>query len=904
MVWSVPATVLALGCCQLLIAASAENCSAPTHPGIAFNQDDIKHLTGIASFQICCTQCVATEGCRAYTHTGQNCYLKTAPNQPRADSGSVSSVIGALPCSALLNKTACESSPSWEPCTWKCQGGISPTCPGHCEAAPPAPPPPPPPCKYIAKQGQCSQVGCTWSGGHCEPPPPPPPPIPVSKRTWMNTADPPAVRAQKLLRVMSVEEKLHMWAGNNSMFPYVGAVTSIPRLGIPPLNLNDGPQGFRGQGNDKPGRPLLAQKGTTTAFPSGLTIAATWDVKAARLWGETMGEEFRDKGSNVQLGPGLCVSRIPQNGRNFEYMSGEDPNLGATLAPHAIQGIQSKGVIANAKHWVDNSQETNRTTNIANVDERTQMEVYYPPFEAAVKAGVGSIMCSYNKIAVDGNIFGNSSQWSCENPDTLRRDLKERIGHGKTNFWVMSDWGAQHHGAPGGYGQGGLDQSMPGGSAKDMKTRLAAGGMTVADVDESTIRILTPMFQMGLFESVDANGDLLNKSRSVYANVTSAEHNKIARRLAGQAMTVLKNEKEVLPLDAKALKTIAVIGTQAAPGCAVHGGGSGQVFPYYVSDPLAAIRARFAGTKNCSKVGGGDHCVLYDDGKDLESIATTCQHADVGIVFVMANSGEGSDRATLELTNSWGGKGPTMTPLIQAAAKACKKTVVVMVSPGTVLTPWRDQVDAIIAAIMPGQEYGNAISDVLFGDVASSGRLPFTMPAHADQMPFTQEQWPGVPAAVYQQDKPTSVMGANGFSNYTEKLLVGHRYYDAHGLVPAFCFGHGLSLSLFAYTHLTASRAGGVTFTLKNIGKRAANEVVQLYLRFPQAAQEPPKVLRSFEVVPLEAGMSRIVTLPLTERDISIWDVSTHTWMVVNGEFAAMVGASSCDIRLNATFVV
>ena len=412
---------------------------------------------------------------------------------------------------------------------------------------------------------------------------------------------------------------------------------------------------------------------------------------------------------------------------------------------------------------------------------------------------------------------------------------------------------------------------------------------------------------MGLFESVDANGVLLNASRNVFANVTSAAHNAVTRKLAAQAMTLLKNEKDVLPLDDKSLNAIAVIGSQAATP-AVHGGGSGQVFPAYVSDPLGAIRERFAGTANCSTAGGGAHCVLYDDGKDLESVAATCKQADVGLVFVMANSGEGQDRVTLELTNGWGGKGPTMTPLIEAAAAACKQTVVIMVSPGAVLTPWRDHVQGIVSAIMPGQEFGNAITDVLFGDVPSSGRLPFTIPAHADQMPFTQEQWPGVPAPAFPKNDPVgwrpgpeTPMGANGSSTYTEKLLIGHRYYDAHGLVPAFCFGHGLSLSSFEYSKLTASKATGVGFTLRNTGKRDAIEVVQLYLGFPEAAGEPPKVLKGFQLVSLKAGAAVEVTLPLNERALSIWDVAVHAWRVPAGEFTAMVGASSCNIRLNAT---
>ena len=406
----------------------------------------------------------------------------------------------------------------------------------------------------------------------------------------------------------------------------------------------------------------------------------------------------------------------------------------------------------------------------------------------------------------------------------------------------------------------------------------------------------------GLFESVDAKGDLLNKSRSVFANVTSVAHNQVARQLAGRAMVLLKNQGSVLPLNGDgSMRTIAVLGSQAADP-AVHGGGSGQVFSYYVSDPLTAIRSRFAGPANCSTAGGSGRCVLYDDGKDLGSVAATCRHADVGIVFVMANSGEGTDRETLELTNSWNGQGPTMTPLITAAAAACKKTVVVMVSPGAVLTPWRDQVDGIVSATMPGQEYGNAIADVLFGDVAGSGRLPFTLPAHAGQLPFSQEQWPGVPAPVYdRQDQPTGVMGANGSSTYTERLLIGHRWYEQHGLIPAFCFGHGLSLSTFEYANLTASKEAGVVFTLRNTGNRDAAEVPQLYLAFPASTGEPPKVLKGFKVVRLKAGLSTTVHLPLVDRDVSVWDVATHSWQVPHGTFTAMVGASSCDVRVNAT---
>ena len=200
--------------------------------------------------------------------------------------------------------------------------------------------------------------------------------------------------------------------------------------------MNDGPQGFRD--NEHPG--------STTAWPCSLAIAATFDAEAAREWGAAMGAEFHGKGANVQLGPGMCLARIPRNGRNFEYLSGEDPHLGSALVPPVVRGIQAQGVIANAKHWVNNNQESARTSVSEVVDERTQFELYYPPFEAAVEAGVGSVMCSYNRVR---------RVWSCENAETLQRDLKERLGF---EGWVMSDWGATHSTSI----NAGLDQEMPG----------------------------------------------------------------------------------------------------------------------------------------------------------------------------------------------------------------------------------------------------------------------------------------------------------------------------------------------------------------------------------------------------------------------------------------------------------
>ena len=230
--------------------------------------------------------------------------------------------------------------------------------------------------------------------------------------SWMDITDPPQLRARKLVAEMNTTEMIALFHG--SCGGYTGNVCPNPRLNIPQLKMNDGPQGFRGAGS------------TSTAFPAGITIAASWDADVAHAFGSAMGDEFYRKGANVQLGPGLCLARVPRNGRNFEYVSGEDPLIGRRLGAAVVTGIQSQGVVANAKHWVNNNQETDRHFISENVDERTQFELYYPPFEGAIEAGLGSIMCSYNLICV-GCKSGQVGNWSCENHATLRVDLKERL---------------------------------------------------------------------------------------------------------------------------------------------------------------------------------------------------------------------------------------------------------------------------------------------------------------------------------------------------------------------------------------------------------------------------------------------------------------------------------------------
>eukprot|EP00730_Choanoeca_flexa_P009428 TRINITY_DN12646_c4_g1_i1.p1 TRINITY_DN12646_c4_g1~~TRINITY_DN12646_c4_g1_i1.p1 ORF type:complete len:687 (+),score=167.95 TRINITY_DN12646_c4_g1_i1:2334-4394(+) len=656
----------------------------------------------------------------------------------------------------------------------------------------------------------------------------------------------PVARAQQLVANMTLDEKILMLHGSPG--PYTGHVPANTRLGIPALNMNDGPQGFRGA------------SGTSTAWPSGLTVAATWDVEAVGAWGTAMGKEFYQKGANVQLGPGLCVARVPTNGRNFEYASGEDPFLGYTLVQPLIKGIQSQGVIANAKHYVNNNQETNRHGVSENVDERTRFEMYYPPFEGAIEAGVGSFMCSYNLI---------NGRWSCENNATLATDLKVRLNPDKKYFWVMSDWGATHSPSI----NQGLDQEMPRGDYMNqtVKAMVQNGTVSQARLDASIMNMLVPMIQVGLFEN--------QSTGHAGMNVTSPEHTQLARELSANSTVLLQNRNNILPLNANSLQTIAVIGEQAGPNSIVHGGGSGHVDPSFVLYPLAGIKTALGfkdpfnvDNKDCSD----DVCVVYVDGSNNQDTVEAASQANVTLVFAATSSSEGRDRTNLSLA---GGQDDYIT----LAAAHSEQVVAVISTPGAILMPWSEDVDAILINFMPGLQAGNAVADVLFGKVNPNAKLPLTMPNIENEIGFTTRQYPGLDDAKE--------------AYYDEKLLVGYRWYDYHNIEPKFPFGHGLSYTTFNYSSLSIS-GRTLTFNVQNLGRVGGAEVAQLYLGFPLEANEPPRQLKGFQKVYLHPGQTQEITMTLRDRDLSIWDADVHAWKVLTGEFDVYVGSSSNDIRL------
>eukprot|EP00040_Diaphanoeca_grandis_P016729 m.86681 g.86681 ORF g.86681 m.86681 type:complete len:826 (-) comp25989_c0_seq1:109-2586(-) len=816
--------------------------------------------------------------------------------------------------------------------------------------------------------------------------------VAVTALSSATNSEDPMSRAIRLVANMTLTEKMGFIQGiprhASGNGDYIGIIPGVPRLGIPDLRMNDGPEGFRMSS----GSP-----GTSTQWPSGLTVAHSWDKSLFLEWGQAMGKEFYGKGANVQFGPGANVARISNGGRSFEYLSGEDPMLGYTLIQPVVTGIQSQGVVANAKHYINNNQEGlhglgDRHITTAIVDERTQMEMYYPPFEGAVEAGVLSFMCANNMV---------NGVYACES--NVTNDILRSHGF---KGWICSDYDGTRSTIDA--ANNGLDIAMPGPPSRPdyfgapLLASIKAGRVAESKITQKVERIVYSLAVVGGLDTINNN--------SSTTDVTSPEHYALARKLAAVSTTLLKNTKSILPLDFTKFKgragSIAVIGYAGHAEALFGGGGSGSVVPKAPVTIYAALASKFgqnttilteckvtdnntdfmitngihvdmgsatpsvdgccracaldssswkfftfspgatnvgvgvddAGSSSmcwchpdgaktnkmkkgftsgsCSRVSPtSPGPVVYDTAEDVNAAAAIAKEAEVAIVVIAQTSREGLDRVNMSLDQS---------SVVSAIAAVQPNTIVVTISPGPFLTPWRTQVAAILDMGFPGEQEGNAFVDVLFGDVNPGGKMPHTMPTKANEMEMTQRQYPGeLPADPTKacQQSPVAPQ-ANGLNPsggtgaapcepttayYDEKLLVGYRWYDAHKVTPAFEFGFGLSYTTFEFSMLSITTSGedySATFTVKNTGSVSGSEVAQLYLEFPATAGEPPRQLKGFEKVSLASGASATATISLTPRAFSIWDVETHAWTVVSGTFGVMVGSSSRDVRLHDSITI
>ena len=695
---------------------------------------------------------------------------------------------------------------------------------------------------------------------------------------WVSSHASPNRRAHQVLAKMTLADKISMVTGLSTADAHqvntgaAGVIAAIPSLCVPALVLNDA---INGVGD---------QQTNTTAFPDSIALTAAWNPALAASYGRTLGREAFTKGVNVMLGPGVDIARNPLNGRNFEY-AGEDPYLAGQSAAAVIRGVQSQHVVATVKHYALNDQETNRTTDSSDAGKRTMQEIDLPAFETAVKKGhVGAVMCSYNRI---------NDVYACQNPYTLRRVLDKQFGF---SGWVMSDWGATHSTVPS--AKAGLDMEMPSATyyGTALQTAVQKHKVAMATLDQMVLRILRSMFRIGLFNHVPAEG-----ADAAGATATTSQSLEMATRVGEQGTVLLKDSKQILPLSG-AGKTIAVIGAAAGPSGdedAEQGFGSGHVPEFGdqpgVVSPLSAITTRG---------GAVDDAVTYNDGTSPEAAAAAASTADVAIVFVSDAEIEGHDRPNMTahagscsfLNNS--STGCTYNPgnqnqLVSAVAAANKHTIVVVQSGDPIAMPWAGKVEGIVDNWYPGQQDGDTIAPILFGDVNPSGKLPVTFPRKFSDGPLrSNRQYPGV---NNKKGIPQS--------HYSEGLLVGYRWYDAKHIRPLFPFGFGLSYTSWRFSHLAVRRSGSgavVSMTLRNTGKRAGADVAQVYVGQPRSTGEPPRQLAAFKRVSRKPGGSARITMRLTKRAFEHW-TAEHGWAVAEGRYRIMVGDSSAHLPLHAT---
>ena len=696
---------------------------------------------------------------------------------------------------------------------------------------------------------------------------------------WMNAHQPPAQRARALLHAMGLADKINMVTGDTgtpvATYPNYGAagvVFANPRLCVPALVLNDAAAG------------IGDMQVLTTAFPDGVTQASSWDVPLLRSYGDVLGREAFAKGVNVLLGPGIDILRDPLNGRGWEYY-GEDPFLTGRVGAAIIEGIQENPVVAVAKHYVADDQEGTAANNFGNVSNnvgpRTMQEIELPAFDAAIRAGVGAMMCTSAQL---NDVF------ACQDRQYLTDVLR-----GELHFtgWVTSDWQAAQSTV--GSANGGMDMEMPSPQyyGPALSAAVQQGKVSAATLDRMVYRIAFTMFRLGLFDHVPAE-----QGQAFSANASTPASISMAGRIAEEGTVLLKNTGATLPLGGPG-RRVAVIGAPASPSgapLAEQGYGSGHVpepgFPSNVVSPLQAIGARAAAA--------GD-VVTYTDGSATADAIAAAKTADTAVVFVSDVSSEGFDRPDLNphegTCDPVEQSGCTYSSvdqdaLVSAVAAANPHTVVVLQNGGPLTMPWLPHVAAVVENWYPGQIDGDAIAPILFGDVDPSGHLPETFPRALSDGPLrTPRQYPGV----------------HGQVDHSEGLLVGYRWYTARHIAPLFPFGFGLSYTTFRFSGLrvTPTRTGtSVRFELANTGRRAGADVAQVYVGDPGRTGEPPEQLAGFARVALGAGRRTAVTIPVPERSLAYWRVATGRWTVAPGCYAIMVGDSSASLPLRAAIQV
>jgi beta-glucosidase len=658
-----------------------------------------------------------------------------------------------------------------------------------------------------------------------------------------------------LLAEMTLEEKALLTSGRDAW-----STQPVDRLDIPFIWMADGPHGLRrapstdtwGYGDQLP----------ATCFPTASALAATWDVALLSEVGAALGRESSALGVNLLLGPGVNIKRSPLGGRNFEYFS-EDPYLSGKLGAAYIQGVQSQGVGTSLKHYAANNVETERMWANSAVDDRTLNEIYFTPFEIAVReAQPWSVMACYNRVQ---GVYGTQS------PDMLTRKLKQDWGF---EGIVVSDWDAVIDRVEG--IRAGMHLEMPG-KPGHVTNQIIIDAVNNGELDEAQLdNVVRDILRVVLKANTLASP----------AEQNLDGHHDFARRVASEAITLLKNDGGVLPLAADKTRKIAVIG-EFAVNPRYQGNGSSEVKPPRVDNFMDIVRNEYGDEFEIEYAQGYN---LGDD-EDFSLVDDAVRIAgDADVALVLAGlplhyESEGIDRLHIDLP-------PAHNRLIEAVAEQQPNTVVVLTNGSAVAMPWVDGVPAIVEAWLGGQAGAGAIADVVFGKANPSGKLAETFPVRLEDTPA----FLNFPAE-------------DGEVLYGERIFVGYRWYDERRIAPLFPFGHGLSYTEFAYIDLVVSAQRfsnedtlTVAVTVTNSGNTAGKEVVQLYVRDLEASvRRPDKELRGFHKVALAPGESQTVAFELTERDFAHYSTRHERWLAESGDFETLIGASSRDIRLRQT---
>lgn len=716
-------------------------------------------------------------------------------------------------------------------------------------------------------------------------------------------------KIEELIGQMTIEEKSAMIHGNGLF-----QSGEVKRLGIPALQMSDGPMGVRNEFPQDSWVPVGNSDDYVTYCPSNSAIASTWNRQIAYEAGQVLGEEARGRGKDIILGPGINIKRIPANGRNFEYMS-EDPYLISQLVVPFIEGIQENDVAACVKHFALNNQETQRLWVNVEIDERALREIYLPGFEAAVKqAGSYSVMGAYN-------LFRGTH--CCESRELLEEILRNEW---KYDGVILSDWGAVHDTRAA--AESPLDLEMDVTYAFDqyclaepLVKEVKEGTIAMHVIDEKIRHLLKLMFRLKMFESAQ-------KIPRKAGNYNTPSHREKVLAAAEESIVLLKNEEHRLPLKKEKVKELLVIGENANH---LHslGGGSAEIKALYEISPLMGIKSQLGGNTKVAYAKGyfvspkeetetnwqenstneafakkqvshetiSQETLVKRKRLREEAVALAAKAEEVILVAGLNHDYdvEGYDRTDMTLPYD-------QDTLIREVLAVNPNTILVMMAGNAVsMGSFKDQAKAIVWTWYCGMEGGNALAKVLFGEVNPSGKLPESMPYRMEDCgAIALGEYPG--RALTEDEKGR--MHAHTTMTYRDSIYVGYRYYETYQVPVQYCFGHGLSYTTFAYSdiavhqQLSENIAAKVHLTVTNTGACKGKEIVQVYIgKSDSRIERPVKELCGFEKVELEAGESKKVTISIQERAFSYYDTEQADFVTESGIYQIYVGKSLQDIQ-------